>query len=93
MSGKAEVITFKVDERLAVAMAGIDNRSAFIRDAILAALGNTCPVCHGTGILSVSRQQHWSEFASHHHVEECDECHESHLVCDLEHHHAQEVHQ
>lgn len=65
-------------------MAGVENRSAFIRDAILAALGNTCPVCQGTGILSVSQQDHWREFNHHHHVEECDRCHEPHLVCDHE---------
>jgi len=81
---KEEIITFKADERLATAMAGIDNRSAFIRDAILAALGNTCPVCHGSGILSVPQQGHWVEFAAHHHAEKCDDCNEVHLVCDHE---------
>ena len=81
---KEEVITFKVDERLAEAMAHVGNRSAFIRDAILAALGNTCPVCRGTGILTVAQMEHWDEFNQHHHVEECDECHEPHLVCDHE---------
>lgn len=81
---KEEVITFKVDERLAEAMSGVQNRSAFIRDAILAALGNTCPVCRGTGILSVSQKNHWEEFTRHHHVEQCDECQEEHLVCDHE---------
>jgi hypothetical protein len=81
---KEEIITFKVDERLAAAMAGIDNRSAFIRDAILLALGNTCPVCRGTGILTVPQQHHWDEFAYHHHVEQCDECNEIHVVCDHE---------
>ena len=81
---KEEIITFKVDEKLAAAMSGIDNRSAFIRDAILSALGNTCPVCHGTGILSVSQQNHWNDFASHHHVERCASCNELHLVCDHE---------
>jgi hypothetical protein len=81
---KEEVITFKADERLAEALAGIGNRSAFIRDAVLAALGNTCPVCRGTGILTVAQQQHWNEFTAHHHVEQCDTCHEPHLVCDHE---------
>ncbi|MEE8440517.1 MAG: CopG family transcriptional regulator [Spirochaetia bacterium] len=79
---KEEIITFKVDGRLATALAGIDYRSAFIRDAILAALGNTCPVCRGTGILSVSQQGHWDEFSAHNHVEKCGECKEEYLVCD-----------
>lgn len=81
---KEEIITFKVDERLAQAMSGISNRSEFIRAAILSALGNTCPVCQGTGILSVSQRGHWDTFARHHHVEKCRECNESHLVCDHE---------
>ena len=79
---KEEIITFKADERLTQAMTGIENRSAFIREAILSALGNTCPMCHGTGILSVSQQDHWRDFARDHHVEQCGECHEEHLVCD-----------
>jgi hypothetical protein len=83
---KEEVITFKVDERLSKAMSGVENRSAFIRDAILAALGNTCPVCRGSGILSVAQKQHWEEFTRHHHVEQCGDCREEHLVCDHEHH-------
>ena len=82
---KEEIITFKVDEKMSRAMSGIENRSAFIRDAILAALGNTCPVCQGSGILSESQQKHWNDFLSHHHIEECNECNETRLVCDFEH--------
>lgn len=81
---KEEIITFKVDERLAQALSGIENRSEYIRNAILAALGNTCPVCQGTGILSVSQQTHWSTFEQHHHVKQCRDCNESYLVCDHE---------
>lgn len=81
---KEEIITFKVDESLAEALAGLRNRSDFIRQAILAALGNACPVCSGTGTLTVSQMRHWEAFTAHHHVEFCDECHETHLVCDHE---------
>jgi hypothetical protein len=81
---KEEVITFKVDEDLAEALAGMRNRSDFIRQAVLAALGNACPVCSGTGILSVSQKRHWDAFAEYHHVQLCDDCHETHLVCDHE---------
>ena len=79
---KEEVITFKVGQDLAEALSGMRNRSDFIRQAVLAALGNACPVCSGTGSLTVSQMRHWEEFAAHHHVEFCDECHEPHLVCD-----------
>jgi hypothetical protein len=77
-----EVITFKADRDLLEAMQGISNRSAFIRQAILAALDSTCPVCSGTGVLTPNQQNHWSEFMQHHRLEKCDNCREIHLVCD-----------
>jgi len=79
---KQEVITFKVDQALARAMRGIENRSAFIRAAILSALENTCPLCLGTGILTPDQRKHWREFAGNHSVQECDECHAVYLACD-----------
>lgn len=81
---KEEIITFKADESLSKALSGIRNRSEFIRTAILNALDSTCPLCMGTGILTPSQREHWEEFAKHHHVEECDSCHELHLICDVE---------
>ena len=81
---KDEVISFKVDEALSRKMEGIANRSDFIRNAILLALGNSCPVCGGTGTLSASQRGHWEEFTRHHHMHQCDECREPHLVCDHE---------
>ncbi len=67
-------------------MTGIENRSAFIRHTILAALGNTCPLCGGNGILSVSQREHWNTFTEHYRIEECSTCHETHLVCEHEVH-------
>ena len=81
---KEEVVTFKVDEELARALASMRNKSDFIRRAVLDALGNACPVCNGTGSLTVSQMRHWEEFAAHHHVESCAECNETHLICDHE---------
>ena len=78
---KEQVITLKVDHALAEAMKGIRNRSGFIRDAILAALENVCPLCMGTGILSVRQREHWEDFARGHAVSECPDCHELHLTC------------
>ena len=81
---KEEIITFKVDEALATALSNVRNRSAFIRKAILEALGNTCPVCQGSGKLTVSQMEHWNAFRHHHHVETCDTCSEPYLVCEHE---------
>ena len=51
---KHDIITFKVDETLRELMNGIENRSEFIRSAILTALDSACPLCKGTGVLTPS---------------------------------------
>ena len=81
MNRKSEIITFKADEALVEALDGIANRSEFIRDAVLAALENTCPLCGGSGILTANQQRHWQRFARDHAVQKCRSCHELHLVC------------
>ena len=81
---KDEIISFKVDAALSRRMEGIANRSDFIRTAILLALGNSCPVCGGTGTLSAAQRRHWEEFTRHHHMSRCSDCRESYLVCDHE---------
>ncbi len=78
---KQTVLTFKAEESLVQALRSVPNRSSFIRSAILAALENTCPLCQGSGILSPEQRAHWETFSSDHAVEECEECHEWHLVC------------
>ena len=82
---KQEIVTFKVDASLSEAMRGIPNRSEFIRTAILAALDSVCPLCKGTGILTLDQRRHWNSFAAKHSIEECDECHATHLVCKARH--------
>lgn len=79
---KSEIVTFKADRALLQAMQGLPNRSEFIRAAVLAALDSVCPLCRGTGILSAQQRQHWATFARSHTVQECDDCHELHLVCE-----------
>ncbi len=79
---KQEIITFKVDDNLSNAMQGIENRSEFIRSAILSALDSTCPLCKGTGILTTEQYRHWDFFSQNHSIEECRTCHAFHLVCD-----------
>ena len=80
-SKDVEVITFKVDHGLAQMMRGIENRSEFIRAAILQAMDNVCPFCRGSGVLSAHRKKHWDELTAHHDLKECKECHDQVLVC------------
>jgi len=78
---RAEVVTFKADPSLIEALQGVPNRSAFIRNAVLAALEHVCPLCRGTGILSPDQQRHWQAFAERHPLEQCDDCAAYHPVC------------
>ena len=78
---KAELITFKVDASLLEALKGVENRSQFIRCAVLDALEGKCPLCSGTGILTPNQKRHWSALEADHVVKECGECHEMQLVC------------
>lgn len=84
MKKKTDIITFKVDETLLEALKGIENRSDFIRSAILSALDNVCPLCRGTGILTPNQRRHWVDFSRTHNISECADCNEAHLTCEHE---------
>jgi len=79
---KQDVITFKVDDTLADALRGIPNRSEFIRGAIRSALVGSCPLCRGTGTLTLDQRRHWEAFLAGHTLVECGDCHALHLVCE-----------
>lgn len=83
-SGNQQIVTFKAAKSLMAAMKGVPNRSQFIREAILAALDSTCPLCRGTGILTPQQKGHWDTFSASHAVQECQECHEFRLTCENE---------
>ncbi|MDP8239682.1 MAG: hypothetical protein P9X24_11385 [Candidatus Hatepunaea meridiana] len=78
---KQEIITFKVDEALSEVLKSVPNRSEFIRAAILTAMDNICPLCMGSGILTPDQRKHWENFTDSHTLEECENCHAFHLVC------------
>lgn len=87
MSGfrqKSEIITFKADESLLKALRSVPNRSEFIRNAVLNALESTCPLCGGSGILTPPQRRHWDQFTADHPLQECQDCHEMHLVCNMD---------
>jgi hypothetical protein len=70
-----------VDEDLMEFMRDIPNRSQFIRAAIVSALGSTCPVCGGSGMLTRNQKRHWDDFTTCHSLETCKDCNEQVLVC------------
>ena len=78
---KTEIITFKVDEDLAREIHRLPNKSEFIRQAVLAAMDNTCPLCQGTGSLTLAQKEHWKSFTAHHEIEQCSDCHAVHIHC------------
>ncbi|MBN2126050.1 MAG: CopG family transcriptional regulator [Deltaproteobacteria bacterium] len=84
MKKKQDIITFKVNEDLRLIIRDIPNRSEFIRQAIVAALGSVCPLCNGSGMLSPNQKRHWEDFALHHSVKRCMDCDERVLVCSNE---------
>ena len=83
MKKKHEIVTFKVDEDLLEEIRHIPNRSAFIRGAIIAALGSVCPLCNGSGMLTPNQKRHWDHFAESHFVERCQDCDERILICQM----------
>ncbi len=78
---KHEIITFKADASLLEAMQGIQNRSDFIRNAILAALESVCPLCSGTGVISPDQKRHLQDFLVDHPLKECKKCHDLKFTC------------
>ena len=80
---KHEVITFKAGETLATVLRNIQNRSLFIRNAILKALENVCPLCQGSGILNADQKEHWISFENHHKIKKCGDCESIYIQCDF----------
>jgi hypothetical protein len=81
---KEEIVSFKADSHLIKALNRVPNRSEFIRTAVLAALGNLCPLCNGTGILTPGQKDHWDRFARNHKLVECRKCHATYLKCEAD---------
>jgi hypothetical protein len=55
MSTEKTRVTFRIDPSLAEALRQISNQTAFVETALLAALGETCPLCDGRGKVRSAR--------------------------------------
>jgi hypothetical protein len=80
---KTDLITFKVEHSLAEQIDRLPNKSEFIRNALLGALANTCPLCQGRGVLTLEQAEHWKRFTAHHHLETCADCQAVYVSCEL----------
>ncbi len=78
---KERVFSFKADGDLSTALENTPNRSEFIRKALLAALEHECPLCRGTGVLSLEQGKHLEQFLTLHALTRCEECQAVHFVC------------
>ncbi len=81
-ASKHEMISFKADGELLRLLGRVENRSAFIRTALLAALDSACPLCSGSGILQPHQREIWNAFSHSHPQAECGRCHEQVFTCD-----------
>lgn len=78
---KETVISFKADAALEEALRLVENRSEFIRAAVMAALEGACPLCQGTGHLTAGQRKHWLQFERTHAVRQCPDCRETVIEC------------
>ena len=68
------VVAFKVEPELAELLNKLPNKSAFIRNAIAAQMGATCPLCHGKGVVPRGLHDHFAPVISQHTARSCEGC-------------------
>jgi hypothetical protein len=73
-TAKSEIVAFKVEEELAEFLNNLPNKSDFIRKAILAQFGMTCPLCTGTGVVPRGLHDHYRPIIESHNKRPCDKC-------------------
>src|SRR4051794_2962585 len=71
---KTEIVAFKVEPELALFLNKLQNKSAFIRKAIIAQLGMACPLCEGSGTVPRGLHEHYAPVLAKNNVRKCDRC-------------------
>jgi hypothetical protein len=71
---KTKVVAFKVESELAELLNNLPNKSAFIRKAIAAQLGVSCPLCHGNGVIPRGLHEHYAPLLAQFNSRHCDGC-------------------
>src|SRR5436305_9151141 len=71
---KSQIVAFKVDEDLADFLDKLPNKSEFIRRAILAQFGMTCPLCVGSGVVTRGVHDHFEPVIANNCTRPCEKC-------------------
>ena len=79
-SPKTEIVAFKVEPELAEFLNKLQNKSAFIRKAIVAQLGMSCPLCNGSGVVLPGIHEHYAGVLAKNNVRKCDQCGEKQIL-------------
>ena len=73
-SPKAVIVAFKVEKELADLLDKLPNKSDFIRKAIAAQLGVSCPLCLGKGVIPRGLNDHYSPVLNASRTANCTAC-------------------
>jgi hypothetical protein len=73
-SQKSQIVAFKVEQELAEFLDRLPNKSEFIRRAILAQFGMTCPLCSGSGVVPRGVHDHYKPVITAHDHRPCEKC-------------------
>jgi len=71
---KPAVVAFKVEAELAELLNKLENKSAFIRKAIVAQLGMACPLCNGSGVVPRGIHDHYAAQMNRLNQKQCAGC-------------------
>ena len=71
---KSQIVAFKVEQDLAEFLDKLPNKSEFIRKAILAQFGMTCPLCTGSGVVPRGIHDHYRPLIAEHNTKACEKC-------------------
>jgi hypothetical protein len=73
-TAKSQIVAFKVEQDLADFLDKLPNKSEFIRRAILAQFGMTCPLCAGSGVVPRGVHDHYKPVIADHNQHPCEKC-------------------